>query len=330
MAKSVHYWQFSFGNYAGLYLVLGILISGLDISLSGARAQEIGELPSDRGISGKQAPIFWHDEDARFDLDASTNQWSVIIKERAKPSARVPLPGYINQFYSIRRASSTRVVVLAQGVSGAYYVGIVGVDTGVMIDEFLSSAEPKLSPNNRYIIFVRIYPMHGAEGYDDQYRLYDIMGDRSGNWPHRTAQPAPAGQPSNYDDSLAGVAVYPLDANEKERQNTFVEENESHKLVAPFVWDSKSERVVFGDYASGMLSFVVVTVPTSNGEPSETFAYKVPAGQNPCFEFCLPKNIEYLRWLGSSVNVQLMSKKENVAARVSKLELPLSQFTPVH
>jgi hypothetical protein len=310
-------------------VLIGCLTWILGLGAPQSHAQEIRELPSDSGISGKQPAIYWHDKDAQFDLDSSTDRWTIDIKEGNKPLTKVTLPAYINQVYSIRRADASRIVVLAHASAGTYYVGILRTDASHVIDEFWTSAAPGISPDNRYILLVRFYPMHGAEGYDDQYRLYDVLNNQTANWPNRPAQAAPAGQPINYDASMAGVAVYPLDPSARERQNTFVAEGEEHARASLFVWDAESRRVVFGDYTGGALSFVIVAVPTSGERYPETSVYRVPTDQNPCSEVCLPKNIGKLEWVGNTVTVQLTATPKNGPARVSHLSVPVTLFVPV-
>jgi hypothetical protein len=293
-----------------------------------SHAQEIKELPLGAAISDKQPAIYWHDKDAQFDLDASANQWSIVIRQSDSPPTRVQLPGYINKVYSIRRAAANHLVVLAESGGGAYYVGVFSAATSSVLDEFSTSAAPGISLDNRYIILVRLYPMHGAGGYDDQYRLYDVLSNRAANWPHRPAKPAPEGEPENYDDSLAGVAVYPLDPAVRERDNTFVAEGLEHKLASRFVWDQESRRVIFADYSSGVLSLIMVAAPSGGERYPETSVYQVPANRNPCAEACLQKNIGKLEWLGNSVRVQLTTTPKNAPNRTSTLSVVVSSFIP--
>src|ERR1035438_4901749 len=99
--------------------------------------------------------------------------------------------------------------------AGAHFVGVIGTNPVKLLDHFWTSGEPALSPDNHYVIFDRFYPAHGADNYDDQYRLYDVLGTRASNWPERPAQDGPPAEPINYDDTLAGVPVYSLKVGEE-------------------------------------------------------------------------------------------------------------------
>jgi hypothetical protein len=292
----------------------------------GSSAQEIKELPSDHGIEAKQPQVYWHDANSRIDLDSSSKQWAVVIQRNSAPAERVLLPDYIEQVDSIRRSGNDRVVVLADLAAGAHYIGVIATDPAELLDQFWTSAPPGLSPDNRYVVFVRFYPMHGAEGYDDQYRLYDVLGSRAINWPGRPAQDAPAGEIINYDASKAGVPVYPLSAAEVGRDNTNVPEAEVHHLLSYFVWDTNSKRVMFADETNGRVSLVLVGVPSDPKQNPTTLTYALAGDQSPCSAACQSKNIGTLAWNGDSIMAQLLATPENAPDRKISLNLPISRF----
>lgn len=311
----------------GALVACGIFVLGTGGVAS--QAQQIKEIPSDHGIEAKQPAVYWHDANSKFDLDSSTGQWAVVLQQDSAPPKRVPLPDILEQVDSIRPAGSDRIVVLADLAAGAHYVGLIRTDPAKLFDEFWTSAPPGLSPDNRWVLFVRFYPMHGAEGYDDQYRLYDVLGSRAVNWPGRPVQDAPTGEIISYDTTKAGMPVYPLSPAEAGRDNTNVPENEAHQALSSFIWDSDSKRVMFADEVGGRISLVIVNVPTDQNQQATTLSYELSGDQSPCAGVCLPKNIGKLEWNGDAVKAQLLSTPTHAPDREINLNLLVSQFIPV-
>ena len=295
-------------------------------------AQQVKELPKDHGITGKQPEIYWHDADISLDLDASTKDWSVVVQRGSNPAERAPLPDLLEQVYAIHRAAPNHAVLLADLSAGAKFVGVIGLSPAKMLDSFWSSADPSLSPNNRYVLFVRFYPMHGADNYDDQYRLYDVLGTRASNWPNRPAQDGPPNMPANYDDTLAGVPVYPLKTGELGRENTNIEDGQVHQRASQFIWAADSSKVVFADAQGGVISLVVVSVPTVLGSNPQTMVYPLAGTENVCpgpsEAECNIFNVRSLAWDGESIRAALMIRPNHAKAIEKDLTIPLSKFVP--
>lgn len=295
-------------------------------------AQKVKELPTDHGITGKQPEIHWHDNDIQFDLDASTEHWIILIRKNSSEAGRVPLPDTIAQVYAIHRAASNRAVILADASAGAHYVAVIGTDPAKLLDSFYTAGRISLSPDNRYVLFIRLYPMHGADNYDDQYRLYNVLGTRASNWPDRPAQDGPPNLPANYDDTLAGVPVYSLKAGELGRENTNVEEGQVHLSASDFIWTADSSKVVFADAQAGVLSLVVVTMPTTAGGKPQTSVYPLVGDENACLGTeegdCWSRNVHSLAWDGDNVKAALKIWPQDGKAIDMDLTIPLSKFVP--
>jgi hypothetical protein len=302
------------------------------VHLVDGNAQQVKELPADHGVNGKQTDIYWHDADTQFDLDTSTDKWGVLIRRGSAAAERVPLPDILEQVYAIHRTAPNRAVLLADLSAGAKFVGVIGTSSVKHLDSFWSSADPSLSPDNRYVLFVRFYPMHGAEGEDDQYRLYDVLGTRSSNWPDRPAQDGPPTEPINYDSTLAGVPVYPLKAGELGRENTNVEEGQEHKSASDFIWTADSSKVAFADVQGGVISLIVVAVPPGGkGEP-QTVVHPLVGVENVCLGpgegACDIRNVRSLAWDGDNIHAALMIWPQHGKKVDVNLTIPLSRFVP--
>ncbi|MGD0831585.1 MAG: hypothetical protein ABR907_11610 [Terracidiphilus sp.] len=307
--------------------------------IAGAGAQQVKEYSwKDKPIyvgappTFKQPEIYWHDSDMSFDLDASSDDWSVLVKQGNTPAERVPLPAILEQVNAIHRAAPNRAVLLADLSAGARFVGIIGTSPAKLLDSFWSSAAPSLSPDNRYVLFIRFFPMHGADNYDYQYRLYDVLGTRALNWPDRPAHDAPPNSPTNFDDTLAGVPVYSLKPGELGRQNTNIEEGEVHQSASDFIWTADSSKVVFADAQAGVISLVVVSMPTVAGGKPHTSVYPLAGSENVCLNTseaaCYNRNVRSLAWDGDNIKVALKMWPQHGKAIDVDLTIPLSKFVP--
>jgi hypothetical protein len=298
-------------------------------------AQQIKELPltsETLGSLDRQPEVYWHDKDLNLDIDTSTSDWSVVVTHSNGTVDHVPLPREIGLIDAVHRSAQNRAVILTEIGSGAREVVVIQTDPAKLLEKFWSSKPVSLSPDNRYVLFVRFYPMHGGEGYDDQYRLYDVLGTRSTNWPDRPAQDAPPNMPTNYDETLAGVPVYPLKAGELGRMNTFVPEGQEHLKASDFIWTADSSKVVFADVQGNIISLVVVTMPKAANSKPQTTVYPLVGDENVCPESnvgeCDSSNVLSLAWDGDSVKAALLFRPNNAKDNEKDVTVPLSKFVP--
>lgn len=295
------------------------------------RCQDIKELPANHGArSGEQAEVYWHDSDTRLDLKTSAQSWDIAVSESGTNIGQIVVPDEVSQVDLIHRAGPDRAVFLADLSAGAHMAGIITIVPPKLIDSFWTGPRISLSPDGHYVIFIRFYPMHGAEGYDDQYRLYDVLGDRSLNWPGRPATDAPPTEPLNYDPSLAGVPVYPLMTNEIDRDNTNVTEDQQHQNASEFVWSADSSKVVFADVQGGVMSLVVVYMPKVKNEKPKTEMYPLVNAENICSgsNECDFSNIRSLTWNDQTISGTFIIHADNAKNTEFNLMIPLSKFAP--
>ena len=296
-------------------------------------AQEVKEYPLNSGLAGKQPEVYWHGTDLSLDIDASTKDWNVVVTHRDRNIDHISLPREIDQVDVVRGAPQNRAIVIAEIGSGAYEVVVMQTDPAKLLDKFLASKAVSLSPDNRYVLFVRFYPMHGGEGYDDQYRLYDVQGNRSTNWPNRPAQDVRPNMPANYDETLAGVPVYPVKVGELGRMNTFVPEGHEHLEASDFNWTTDSSKVAFADVQGNVISLVVVTVPTAEKRKPQTAIYPLVGLENVCGnpdegEGCNNQNVRSIAWDDDSIGVALLLRPQRGKDIEKNVTIPLSSFVP--
>ena len=319
--------RLSFGRCTLVGSCAALLLACASTAIDG---QQVKDFPLNYGDAGKQPEVYWHDADVSFDLDTSTNDWKLAISHQNGAIDRVPLPPEIKQVDAIHRSGSNRAVVVTELGSGMREILVIQIDQAQVLDTFMASGPVAVSPSNQYVIFVRYYPMHGAEGYDDQYRVYDVLGTRATNWPDRPAQDSPPNIPASYDDSLAGVPVYPLAPGELGRRNTFVPENEAHTSISDYVWTADSSKVLFADVQGDNMRFVVVAMPSTASGKMHTSAYQLQGTENVCSggNECDDKSVRSLTWNGATVEATLLFQPEHARSSEVYVSVPLSRFVP--
>src|ERR1019366_7666481 len=75
-----------------------------------------------------------------------------------------------------------RIIVVGDIGAWVSRVVIVSGDTGAATDSF-DAFKPAVSPDRRFIAFVKFYPPHGATGTEDHHMLYDMTKSALANRP---------------------------------------------------------------------------------------------------------------------------------------------------
>jgi hypothetical protein len=164
---------------------------------------------------------------------------------------RVSLPANILQVNEIRRVSSNKIVVIGMFNGDVWSVAIVSLHELDVTDNFLCY-EPVISPDGKYIAFIKVFPPHGAQGTEDHYMLYSLT--------MIAAQNRPAGV-SSTDIRTVGFTIYPFGVGNKEFDNLNRPESAEHSLAASgFFWSPNSDEVVFADSYKGQTSIIVVQI----------------------------------------------------------------------
>src|ERR1017187_3153530 len=124
-----------------------------------------------------------------------------------------------------------RIIVVGDIGASVSRVVIVSVDTGAATDSF-DAFNPAVSPDRRFIAFVKFYPPHGATGTEDHHMLYDMTKSAVAN------RPAGVRLENRFD---VGLNVYPGNGNKKD-DNIGVPDWLSHQSPSLIFWSPDSTK----------------------------------------------------------------------------------------
>ena len=178
------------------------------------------------------------------------------ISRAGAPEKIVELPRAMEQVAQLR-VHGNRVAVQAWlGPDEQGEIAIFDLQTGQLVDDFLEY-RAVFSPDGRQIAFVKFYPAHFLQSYEDQAMLYDLEASPAQNRPaYGAVVPSPDKRSMQHH---AGMPLHPLAAGELGRQNAnLVDQDEYHRKVSEFAWSADSRRVAFVDARKGAASLVVV------------------------------------------------------------------------
>jgi hypothetical protein len=186
---------------------------------------------------------------------------SVDIASESQTSKRIELPSEIVQVNEIRAAHDGKAIVVGM-VNGSTFEIVILNTISISVADTFFAYSPSISPNGRFIAFVKFYPAHFVDGTDDHCVLYDTFRSASEN---RLVNGSLA------DRTNVGLPVFPRVPN-RDGDNTDVPPLQQHHLMAQkFFWQSDSARYVFAEtHATGEWSAVLVSLST--GVPSAAVA----------------------------------------------------------
>jgi hypothetical protein len=195
---------------------------------------------------------------------------AVEIETASQPKGRVELPSEIVQVNEIRWTQSGKAIVIGMVNGSVFEIVVLNTHPISIADSFLAYA-PTVSPDGRFIAFVKFYSAHFVERTDDHYLLYDVS---------RSARENRAPSVSVADHTSVGIPVYPHVANQDGDNSGIPEQQLHHMLAQTFFWRSDSLRYTFADDYAG--EWDVLVISTTDGLPSTS---KVTVGRN---EVCAP------------------------------------------
>ena len=186
----------------------------------------------------------------------------------------VPLPSDIFQVGKIRRYAD-RLIVVGDIAAAASRVVTINVNNSTVDDSF-EAFYPVISPDGRFIAFVKWYLPHFNPGPgvpEDHLMLYDMTKNALVNRPAGVALD---------DDTNVGLNVYPGNGN-KDGDNYHIPEPLAHTFPGGTFWSADSTKLVFADQAHSSLKLVLVKVPGPNtaGAPSASILSLDKAGLCP-------------------------------------------------
>ena len=186
-----------------------------------------------------QRPLSYADESLTINVVVRGGRISLDIRQGPRPISReLPLPDDMAQVNEIRRTQPNKVVVIGMFSGDIWEVVVVELSGPSITDKFLCY-EPSVSPDGRYVSFIKFFPPHSADGAEDHYMLYNLRKDAAHNRPAGT---------NKSDWQTVGVTIYPPGIGNHNFDNLHHPESAIHMLSSDgFFWDNAGSQVVFAD-----------------------------------------------------------------------------------
>ncbi|MGH9644153.1 MAG: hypothetical protein ACRD3Q_17245 [Terriglobales bacterium] len=180
------------------------------------------------------------------------------------------------QVNEILEASPTKAIIVGMLNGDSWVFAVLDLLAYRVVDT-VWCYEPTISPDGRYIAFIKFFPTHFVYDVDDHYMLYDTRLSPMQNRPPGTS--SAAGE--LFLAINAGTPVYPPGIGNKDGDNTGVAPEDAHQIACQsFFWWQDSTGYVFADRYKGELYLVKVEVPPTTGNPA------VSRAQITQFELC--------------------------------------------
>jgi len=209
------------------------------------------------------APVSYQDDELSLRLDFSQSRLSVIVQKKGEPQHEISLPNEMAQVDEILRAPTNRALVLGWASGDVSAIAVLDLKAAILSDFFYAYL-PTVSPNGRYIAYVKFYPPHGYDdpsGPEAHYMLYDLTQTASQNRPAGVAASRP---------DVVGTTVYPPNIGNRFGDNMRISQGEEHSsAMQTFFWSPDSDRFVFADKYQGALKLVLARVNGRGGRSGE-------------------------------------------------------------
>lgn len=173
------------------------------------------------------------------------------------------LPSDLVQVASARLFHEDRVVIDGMVNADVWKSVIVDLKNNEVIDSFLCYS-PAVSPNGRYIAFIKFFPAHGISSAEDRYMIYDVASSPAANRPPNIkSHPA-----------VVGRVVYPPGVGNVPGDNVDIGSRPAHEVASEtFFWRDDSSEFVFADRLDREYSLIMVKL---NDEGFTTSSAKIP------------------------------------------------------
>lgn len=250
---------------------------------------------------------------------------SVSVEPRGLPGSVLELPNEFAQVDQIRRVIGDKAVVLGWANSSVKAVAILDLQRQSIIDHFWAY-EPTLSPDGRWIAFIKFFPAHGVDSPESQYRLYDVAKTTTGNRPRRPDRGTGAPDPV----TEVGVSIYPLRASEIDRENVGVDDGTAHESASPFFWDADSSKLVFADAQAATMSIVMVSMSPTASVQHKTWIVELRGKVDVCADDCTGVRLKSVHFSEATLETEF---EQIIAGRklpktASRIQLPLTELGP--
>lgn len=201
-----------------------------------------------------------------------------VLVSKLAVQLRLQIPDEVAQIHRVRVGSDRVIVSGWMNGSLATCVSAFDLKSGGMVDKFWGYA-PSISPDSRFIAFVKFFPSHGVERWEDQYRLYDLLKSPQEN---RLKLSLDSESTEGSHQVEVGQALYPLKPKEVNRRWYDIRDGDQHQRAAGFGWSKNSREVAILDTHRGRVTAVLVTLPINGTMPSSVLVAPVAALNSRC------------------------------------------------
>jgi hypothetical protein len=167
------------------------------------------------------------------DLSATIDRDGNAVLYLGRTSTGISLTDSVIEIAEVCPLSDGRLAIFAD--YGATQVFIIDAAKKALVDTF-AAYHPVISPNQRWIAFKKIYPLHGVDG-SDQYMLYDLAKPAAENRPDGNAK----------DKTSVGTVIFPPGHENYPGSNIDLPESQHHSGGTRIYWAPDSRSIAFVD-----------------------------------------------------------------------------------
>lgn len=244
-------------------------------------------------------------------INVSPGQGTAILT--TSRGAALRLPGVREEITQVCVLPDNRLLLFGRAV-GAYNVVIIDRALTRVLDSFYAY-DPKVSPDQRWIVSRAFYPPQSDVTFSDEYVLYDLEPQV------HTERMAPS-QASKFDPE---TVIYPVIDGHRKAGRTALPPEQTHQFCSEeFYWSSDSRFLGFADCVKDSMSLVVTDV-----QQRETFVHKLSSipncSQNTTGASSASKVTEMVVDPGGNMTVRFSADRSCIPG---ELILGPSDFTP--
>jgi hypothetical protein len=202
----------------------------------------------------QQKTIIERSEGYTVRLSREKSKLVLTLNNRGQPPVRLALPSEVEQVDRVEFVGLNKVALLGHVNGDVNAVVVVDLRSRKILDKFYCYA-PALSPNKRFLAYIKFFPAHFVQGVTDLYLVYDFQKSPVEN---RTVGV------SMSDIQNVGQPIYPPESRNQTADNTDRPESDIHMLESgALFWAPKEDRLVFADRFQGRLSLIMASFSKS-------------------------------------------------------------------
>ncbi len=193
-------------------------------------------------------------------------------------TVKISLPGVVDDVDEVCPLSDGRLVLFG-GTYNSANINIIDGTHALLLDSFYGF-DPAMSPNQRWLVYRKFYPLHTELPVSEEYLLYDLT--------KTPAQDRPRGVVL-YDRANVGAVIFPLGQRNLLTDNIGLPEDQQHSFRSKsFFWAPDSQAIVFGDSVQDRFSLVLVLIDSA-GVP-RAYVHPIPVSEECSGNKIAPKN----------------------------------------